>query len=319
MPTQKRAAAKEPVAEPVTAEAPQQDLPPDDDDTPTLGVIDKRPSRCKTAGVDLTLTTISRPFDLADSGRVEAAGALMLIHQYGTRMGFFAAIDRARDLLDEDKLCLDFVSGQRKLLNALYCWPRLTEQLESSRIAAVKAKVLGIGDAGVPESERNTAIGPQLGRLVALLNRACNPGKCQDEPTTTELFELERAYRAVRFNLTMSTSTGTMLTIKEMKANLSTAVSILDGLADHLYLPCHLDATDGAFRSVLALVGDDLMAAGVDLTEAAEIAEAWQVIFSWLAYDASAAVAMTSIPDDLCGAAATLRPVPRDMPRFSLR
>jgi hypothetical protein len=257
--------------------------------------------------VDLELTTVTRPYDLADSGRVRAAGVLMLVHLY-ERMGFFAAIPRAQELLDEDKLCLSFYGEQRKLLNAIYCWPRLTENLSVTRMAQVKAKVLGIPHADVPESERNTAIGQLMGNLVAGLNRVCNPGRCRDEATTTELFQLQRAYRAVRFNLTNATSTGTMLAIREMRANYFTAVNILGGLAEHLYLPCHLDGADGAFRSVMALVGDDLQAAGIDLTETAEIADAWQVIFAWLSDDAAAAARFDEVPEDLCLAAATLRP-----------
>jgi hypothetical protein len=263
-------------------------------------LMDLRPAQCETAGVDLELDLMPPPVDLADPDRIKAAGALMLIHQYATRMGFFAAIERARVLLDEDKLRLDFGDGESDLLNTLYCWPRLNEGLDPRTVAAVKARVLGIAHDDVSESDRNQSIGPLLARLVEALNVA-------REPTAAQLFDLERARRAVRTNLTQHTSAGAMLVVKHLKANFTTAQRLLEQLAEHLPAPRYLDA-GGALRSVVSLVGDDLRAGGVNLAEAYDVAVAWQTLFGWLSTQDDPALAPGEIGDGLWKAAATLRP-----------
>lgn len=261
------------------------------------------------------LPDIPPPNALISLDRVLGAGSLLLSYRYGDQLRFFDAVDLARELLDTDRLCLDGPDDQA-LLNRLYCWPELEYRVSAATRRRLVTKVFGIPNPEVPESERDTAIQPMLVRLLDAINAVCDPGPFRSGPTSADEQRVEFAAFAVQARLSLSMTGLTTMLVRDLQRQLTASTFILTDLATRLRLPCRPCVTDpDLWGSLEVLVGEQLRASGVDLFEAADMAEAWGEIFEFLAaFTGGAEVS------DVCQAAAVLRPpaadrVPDSVPR----
>ena len=266
---------------------------------------------CAASGTALDLQTFAqkpftKPGDLADPRRVTAAGVLLLVHRYGTRMHVFDAIDTARAWLDDDRLCLDFDNEpQSALLDALSCWPRYWTSISRIELARMQATTLGIQDPNVPDSDVNTRIQPLLTHLLDMVNASCHPDPRRGDPTPGQDARLQSAVEAVRAGFSSLMSTGVLLRTRQAQANLNYAQRTLEMLESHVKVPCGLGPNSGFVGPLTALVGGSLRAEGINLVEELRIADSWNRIFAWLS---QAAVPKGSLDPALCEAAAVLRP-----------
>lgn len=240
---------------------------------------------------------------------VRGAGVLMLVYQYGTRLRFFEAVDRARELLDTDRLCLDD-TNDKDLADRLYCYPDPRHRAGSFERALLAARVLGIPDDRVPDDQRDDLIQPMLARLLDAANVACDPPRKPYGPSAGDRQRLKSAARAVQSRLSWSMTGLASLQVRDLQCQLETARALLTELArQHLPVPCRPGAGGDPLWGVLSvLVGDRLRADGIDLYEATEQAAAWRTAFDWLGGYAVDRTATPSCTDALCEAAALLRP-----------
>lgn len=278
--------------------------------SPGTGPLPTEP--CQVAGEDFTLIDVPAPTGLISAARVLGAGSLLLAYRYGDQLRFFDAVDRARELLDTDRLCLDG-SGDQTLLNRLYCWPELEYRVSAATRRRLMAKVFGIPNPDVPEGERDTVIQAMLVRLLDAINAVCDSGPFRTTPTPFNEQRLEYAAVAVQARLSLLMTGLVSVQVLDLQLQLTAATEILIALASRLQLPCRPGSTVGdtirdPWGSLEVLVGDQLRADDVDLFEAADIADAWRVVFKFLggypggSYDS----------DELCQAAAVLRPPASD-------
>ncbi|MGQ0773555.1 MAG: hypothetical protein ACT4NY_03905 [Pseudonocardiales bacterium] len=253
------------------------------------------------------------PRGLISTDRVLGAGSLLLAYRYGDQLRFFDAVDRARELLDTDLLCLED-TGDQALLNRLYCWPELEYRVSAATVRRLVAEVFGIPNPDVAEGERDTAIQAMLVRLLDAINAVCDPGPFRTESTPFTQQRLDYAAFAVQARLSRSMRGLVTMQVRDLQRQLTAATDILIDLASRLQLPCRPGLTVGdpvqdPWGSLEVLVGDQLRADGVDLFEAADIADAWRVVFDFLA-DFTGGIG--ACPDELCQAAAVLRPPASD-------
>ncbi|MGH3871436.1 MAG: hypothetical protein ACRDSR_07980 [Pseudonocardiaceae bacterium] len=264
--------------------------------------------RCEVADVPFAaLPDIPPPNALISLERVRGAGSLLLSYRYGDQLRFFDAVDAARTLLDTDRLCLDG-TGDQALLNRLYCWPELEYRVSATTRRSLVAKVFGIPSPDVGESERDTAIQPMLMRLLDAINAVCDPGPFRSAPTAADEQRVEFAAFAVQARLSLTMTGLTTMLVRDLQRQFTASTDILTDLAARLQLPCRPGVTEpDLWGSLDVLVGDQLRADGVDLFEAADIADAWRAVFAFLAtFTGGADVS------DVCQAAAVLRPPAAD-------
>lgn len=308
---------------PGTGPAAGSTLPPGTDlprtGSPRTGSL--RPEPCEVADEVFDLRTVPPPSGLISIDRVRGAGSLLLSYLYCDRLRFCDAVDRARELLDTDRICLDGPDDQA-LLNRLYCRPELEDRVSAATRRRLVAKVLGIPNPDVPEGERDTAIQPMLVRLLDGINAVCDPGPFRDDPTPFSRQRLDYAAFAVQAQLSRSMTGLVTMQVRDLQRQTIAAQTILEDLASRLQLPCRPGVTVGATLGAVgrdpwgpleALVGEQLRADGVDLFEAADIADAWRVVFEFLAgFTGRVGVSTESLPTELlpaelCQAAAVLR------------
>lgn len=281
---------------------------------------------CAVAGVGFNLGIVYPPSPLVSPERVRGAGSLLLSYRYGDQLRFFDAVNRARELLDTDLLCLATTSGsgdmttdldddaiakRRRLLNRLYCWPEQQDRVSAATRRRLVAKVFGIPHPEVPEGDRNTVIQPMLIRLLDAINAVCDPGPFpRREPVPAQLGQLKSAAFAVQDQLSASMTELVTLQVRDLQAQFDAATQILTHLAPYLQLPCRPGTGNDQdlWRSVQTLVGAQLRASGTELFEAADMADAWRAIFEFLAeFNVGFDVEARNLP---CEAAALLRPPP---------
>jgi hypothetical protein len=237
--------------------------------------------------------------------RVEAAGVLMLAHLYGTRLRFFDAVDRARQLLDTDALCVD--DRDQDLRRRLYCWPERGDRVGPTDRAQLVARVLGIAHPDVPDDQRDPTIQRLLADVLDAENDVCIPRPHGVEVPPAADQYLHSRVLAVRSRLSASMSGLTTMRVRDLQLQLTAAKRILDDVAGLLPVPCRPGvAARDLWGSLTVLVGDQLRADGIEIVEEAEIAWAWRVIFEWLA-----GFGRVAPPDKVCRAAALVRPTSR--------
>lgn len=261
---------------------------------------------CGFAHIDFTPLVLAPP-RLISPESVRGAGVLMLIYQYGTRLRFFEAVDRARELLDTDRLCLDD-KADKDLADRLYCYPDPRHRAGPFERALLAAKVLGIPDDRVPDDQRDDLIQPLLARLLDAASAACDSDSARTGPSPGDLQRIESSASAVLARLSSSMTGMACLQVRDLQCQLDTAYDLLTELAEHLPVPCRLRAPKppDVWGSLSVLVGDRLRADGVDLYQATQQATAWREVFDWLGL----CVGRPSTPPrtPLCKAAALLRP-----------
>lgn len=256
------------------------------------------------------LPIVAAPTALISPERVKGAGVLLLARIYGDQLRFFDAIDKARELLDTDLLCLDTLKNvscstnpQQTLLNLLYRWPETGHQVSLATRQRLANKVLGIPAPGAPAAERDTLIQPLLSRLLDSINAVPDPTSLKS--ADQEVLKLTAQLVEARLSTTM---TGLVtMQVRDLQKQLGVATSILGDLGGHLKRPCRPGATDeyNVFAPLTVLVGKQLEADGVDLFQTADIAEAWRVVFEKLP---NLTGSVTQVDDQLSRAAAVLRP-----------
>ena len=258
---------------------------------------------CELAGVNFALSTVSPP-SVFVTDRVLGAGVLMLAYQYGTRLRFFDAPTRARELLDTDRICVD----DRGLLDRLYCWPERDERLDTVQRARLMARVLGVPHPDVDDAERDTLIQPLLARLLDAINAVCDPGPFRKSVPPASEENLDSALLAVRARLSQSMTGLVTQQVRDLQRQLDNAIEIVTDLATDLQLPCGFSNSPAIWGALDVLVGDQLRSDGVDIIEGAQTAEAWSAIFAFL--DGSSSYVKGTLPSGLCGSVALLRPPP---------
>jgi hypothetical protein len=262
---------------------------------------------CATAGVDLDIPEVGDVDELSNDEDVTAAAVLAVVYQYGDRIGFFRAIDRAVQQLDSDQLCVE----DHDLLNALSCWAEIDYRVTAPERARLVAKILGLSDPHLPEGiVPDPGIQVLLNDLLDAINANCDPGVFRDEPTSFDRSALHRASQAVRARISSSMTTFSILKIKQLQVQFERAQRILAGLAPHVRGRCRAPQYTDAVAApewiaVSALLGDRLPD-GTELVSAATTANAWRVVFERLADDR--VVGNVGEDDEICQAAALLRP-----------
>ena len=272
---------------------------------------------CAVAGIPLRGLVVPGPGGI-DPARVRVAGSLMSTYLYGMRLMFFPAVDRARELLDTQDLCLerdvddgptdrvtDRVTGNA-LRNALYCWPDRYDRVTPLQRATLVAQVLGQPHPDVPAEQVNAEIEPLLRNMFGLINSVCDPGLCRTDPTPATEDALRLARESVRYQLSRSVTELTAMRVRDLQDQLHTAVVVLTSLADRIASPCRTQLGADIWAGLDRLVGPQLRADKIDVMSVAHAAEAWQTVFAWLAAD---------IADDdllketrpLCGAVSRLQ------------
>jgi hypothetical protein len=259
-----------------------------------------------------------------DPKRVEIAGYLMSIYLYGMRLMFFSAVDRARELLDTNDLCLERDAGDKAgvvdqvvdkvagkvvgddVRNALYCWPHHYDRVTSTQRATMVARVLGQPHPDVPDELVDTEIVPLLRTLFDAINSVCDPGPFRKQPTPAAVDAVELARESVRYRLSQSVTEMVALQTRDLSDQLETAVAVLTGLASRLASPCRVDLGVDLWASLDRLVGPQLRAEKIDVVSVAQAAQAWQVIFDWLVMDIPGATLEASITP-LCGPVSRLQ------------
>jgi hypothetical protein len=282
---------------------------------PTTGCFDPC---ADVAGTVLTLPSVADPAALISPDYVTAAGVLAVVYQYGDRIGFFAAVDRAIEQLDGDELCLgDEVPVQTRL----YCYHERDDRVPTAERARLAATVLGLRDPRLPAGVQPDPIIPGLlDELLAAIDDNCDPGPFRDEPTSTDLYRLESAARAVHTRLSTSVTGLSALRIRDLQRQFETARSILAELAPFVRPLCRPGAPVPAQGSVAGL-GDEWVAVagllgaklpdGTTLFDAAATASAWRTVFDWLIDSVDPLQPVAELTADVCEAAATLRPYGR--------
>lgn len=273
---------------------------------------------CAIAATVLDVPQIAVPTGLISEKFVTAAGVLAVIYQVGDRIGAFAAVDRAIQLLDSDELCIDKVG----LLNRLACWEERDNRVKAPERARLAAKILGLRDADLPQGvQPDTVIPELLDDLLDAINANCDPGVLRDEPTSMDIVRLRLATRAVQVRLSSSVTGYSVLRIQDLQVQFSRALTILRDLAPFVRRPCRPRDDDVAAQrssmqaewvSVSALIGTRLPD-GSDLFDAVATAKAWQIVFEdWLIDDGDEeadAMRLAATPSrKVCQAAALLRP-----------
>ncbi|MGH3923127.1 MAG: hypothetical protein ACRDTT_09710, partial [Pseudonocardiaceae bacterium] len=229
---------------------------------------DQRPSErhdpCAIAGTALGVAKIEVPSGLISEKFVTAAGVLAVIYQVVDRIGAFAAIDRAIQLLDSDELRIDQVG----LLNRLSCWEERDNRVKASERAGLVAKILGLRDADLPQGvQPDAVIQGLLDDLLDAINANCDPGVYRDEPTSMDVVRLRLATRAVQVRLSSSVTGYSVLRIQDLQVQYSRALAILRDLASFVRRPGRPRDDDVAARhtpmqavwiSVSALIGTRL-------------------------------------------------------------
>lgn len=264
---------------------------------------------CAVAETSLTPVIVNGPTALISTEYVTAAAVLAAIHQYGDRIGFFRAVDEALTQLDGDRLC---VVGNPALLNLLNCWPERHYRITARERATLAAKVLGIRDPTLPDGIRPDPVIPGLfDNLLTAINAFCDPGPFRSAPSPATSQRLESAATAVLVRLSSTVTGRTTLRVRELQVQFGTALEILRGLSKYVHAPCRPDLTTPVpdeWTSVSALLGTQLRD-GTDLVQAAETAAAWSTVVNWLADPQST---LANPTDEVCLAAALLRPYPTD-------
>ncbi len=250
-----------------------------------------------------TPPVIARPALISEE-RVRGAGVLMLLYQYGIRLRFFEAIERARAMIGTDQLCMD--TAPNDVIDRLYCYPGPHHRAGPSDLTALAASVLGISAPEESEEQRDPLIRGMLTDLLDALNDACDGLRRTTGQSAAELQRLESAALAVqaRFSASMSGFAG--LQVRDLQSRFDDVTTMLTELAQYLTVPCRPGAGGARdlWGSVAVLVGDDLRADGIDLFGAARTADAWHTVFEALDGPPGGRPAT----DDLCRAAALLRP-----------
>ena len=272
---------------------------------------------CAVAGIPLRGLVVPGPGGI-DPARVRVAGSLMSTYLYGMRLMFFPAVDRARELLDTQDLCLerdvddgptdrvtDRVTGNA-LRNALYCWPDRYDRVSPLQRATLVAQVLGQPHPDVPAEQVNAEIEPLLRNMFGLINSVCDPGLCRTDPTPATEDALRLARESVRYQFSRSVTELTAMRVRDLQDQLHTAVVVLTSLADRIASPCRTQLGADLWAGLDRLVGPQLRAEKIDVMSVAHAAEAWQTVFTWLADD--------TVDDDLleetkrlCGAVSRLQ------------
>jgi hypothetical protein len=266
------------------------------------------------AGTTLDLPAPTEPAALISTDHVAAAGVLAVIYQYGNRLGFFPAVERAIQQLDGDELC---ISGQHEdLAMRLYCYGERDDRVKAPERARLAARALGLRDPDLPAGvEPDPVIQGLLDKLLDAIGDYCDPGPCRTDPTATDAFRLESAAAAVQVRLSASVTGLSVLKIRDLQRQFGTAQQILRDLAPFVRplcrpgTPVYRNADE--WVSVAALNGPRLPD-GTDLFEAARTAQAWRTIFDWLIRSASSASLRTRWTPDICEAAVVLRPKRRE-------
>ena len=125
------------------------------------------------AGTALDLPDLAEPAALISADYVTAAGVLAVVYQYGDRIGFFEAVDRAIHQLDGDQLCID----SEDLQSQLYCYGERDDRVKAPERARLAAKVLGLRDPDLPAGLRPDPVIPGLlDELLDAINDNCDPG-----------------------------------------------------------------------------------------------------------------------------------------------
>ncbi|MGH4006623.1 MAG: hypothetical protein ACRDTH_00360, partial [Pseudonocardiaceae bacterium] len=262
--------------------------------------------------------------------RVLGAGSLLQSHRYGDLLRVFDAVDRARELMDRDQLCLDESTDSVRggLPDRLYCYPERDYRVSAATRRELMAKVFGIRNPDGPESDRDTKIQPMLVNLLDAINAVCDPAPLRNKPTDAHQQRVKFAAYAVQAQLSSSME-GLTMTVRSLQRQFTTATEILIELASRLQLPCRPSSTgrDPATLHDLwgpleVLVGSRLQADGVNMFEEAYTADAWRVVFEFLAAPDRADVSDELCSPELCQAVAVLRPpaayvrAPDSLPRI---
>lgn len=266
------------------------------------------------AGTPLDLPAPTEPAALISTDHVAAAGVLAVIYQYGNRLGFFLAVERAIRQLDGDELC---IGGQHEdLAMRLYCYGERDDRVTAPERARLAARVLGLRDPDLPPGvEPDPAVQGLLDKLLDAIGDYCDPGPCRTDPTAADSFRVEAAAAAVQVRLSASVTGLSVLKIRDLRRQFGTAQQILRDLAPFVRplcrpgMPAYRDADE--WVAVAALNGPRLPD-GTDLFEAARTAQAWRTIFDWLIPSANSATPRTRWTPDICEAAAILRPERRE-------
>ena len=269
------------------------------------------------AGTALDLPDLAEPVALISADYVTAAGVLAVVYQYGDRIGFFEAVDRAINQLDGDELCID----SEDLQSQLYCYGERDDRVKAPERACLAAKVLGLRDPDLPAGVRPDPVIPGLlNELLDAINENCDPGFFREEPTSADALRLESAARAAQVRLSASVTGLSALRIRDLQLQFGVAQGILRDLAPFVRPLCRpagavlaqqgLDGVPDEWVSVAALIGP-LLADGSDLFEAARTARAWRTVFDWLIESVDSVESVAPLTADLCEAAATLRPIRR--------
>ena len=269
---------------------------------------------------DVPMRRLALPDDPGgtDPARVRVAGSLMSIYLHGMRLMFFSAVDRARELLDTQDLCLerdaeDTVRGRvesaitgNHLRNALYCWPYRYDRVTPQQRATLVARVLGQPHPDVPDELVDTAIQPLLGNLFDLINSVCDPGPFRDKPTPATVDALRVARESVRYRLSRSVTEMVALQVRDLQEQLEIAVEVLNRVAGRLALSCRAELGTDVWTALDRLVGPQLRADKIDVVSVAHAAQAWQAVFDWLAVDIPDGGLEASVLP-LCGAVSRLQ------------
>jgi hypothetical protein len=283
-------------ASPTWSAVPITDAPPDQPRTCE--------DPCEVGTIPLAAIQVGDPAALISTEHLTAAAVLAGIHQYGDRIGFFRAVDEAIRQLDSDEWCIE----EPRLLNALHCWTERDNRITAAQRATLAATVFGIDDADRPGDVRPDPHMPALlDRLLDALNANCNPGACSQNPGPADSQRLRTAVRAVQIRMSSAMTARSVMRVRELQVQFGKAQKILQDLARFVRAPCPqpgpATGTD-EWISIRALLGPTLPD-GTDLVEAAETARACQILFAWLA---SPDVTAEGELDELCLAAARLRP-----------
>jgi hypothetical protein len=267
------------------------------------------------AGTALDLPDLAEPAALISADYVTAAGVLAVVYQYGDRIGFFDAVDRAIHALDGDELC---IADNEDLQNRLYCYDERDNRVTAPERARLAATVLGLRDPDLPDGVRPDPVIPGLlNQLLDAINDNCDPGVFRDEPTPTDAFLLESAARAVQVRLSVSVTGLSALRIRDLQRQFGVAQEILRDIAPFVRPLCRpagavpaqqgLTGVADEWVSVAALLGPQL-ADGTDLFDAARTARAWRTVFDWLIDSVEPVDSVVPLPTEVCEAAAILRP-----------
>jgi hypothetical protein len=257
---------------------------------------------CAIASTEPERVLLPEPSGI-DLGRVQLAGSLMSIYLYGMRLMFLPAVDRARELLDTEDLCVE----GNDLRNALYCWPHEYDRVTPLQRATLVARVLGQRHPDVPDEVVDTEIQALLRNMFDLINSVCDPGLCRTDPTPATLDALDLARESVRFRLSRSVTEMVALQVRDLSGQLDTAVAVLTSLAGRLASPCRRDIGADVWASLDRLVGPQLRTDKIDVVSVAHAAQAWQEVFDWLANGTDASP-VTSVEPSLCRAVSRLQP-----------